>query len=171
MARRGRGKRGAMLSFEWTDESLVRALDNLPKETQEAVSKVVEDTTGRAFRIIKNRTPIDRGKAHRGWRQKVSGSTGKITNDVDYINVLEFGGYPVRRASAGASPGTLRRGRAVLGGLPPGPRTQRAPGGEPPMRSNVSKQAPRGMVRSTLQEIEAPFLFDLAENIDRALVA
>ena len=159
------------LTFEFEDEGLVEALREFEPRVQGAIEKTVRDTTERARNIAKFKTPVDSTKAINGWRIRFEGERGIFFNEVPYINVLEFGGYPVRRASAGASPGTLRRGAAVLGGLPPGPRTQRAPGGEPPMRSNVSKQAPRGMVRDTLIEIEAAFLFDLAENIDRALVA
>ncbi|HEU01433.1 hypothetical protein LCGC14_0273400 [marine sediment metagenome] len=162
-----------MLTFEFVDEGLAEALRDLPQNVAGAIEKTVRDTTARARNIAKFKTPVDSTKAINGWRIRFeeNGQRGVFFNEVPYINVLEFGGYPVRRASAGASPGTLRRGRAVLGGLPPGPRTQRAPGGEPPMRSNVSKQAPRGMVRFTLQEIEPAFLFDLSENIDQALVA
>lgn len=161
-----------MLEFEFVDEGLIEALEGLPTNAQRAVVETVRSTTQRGQQIVKFRTPVDSGKALNGWqvRYEDGGSRGVFFNDVAYINVLEFGGYPVRAATAGASPGTLRRGKAILGGLPPGPRTQRAPGGTPKMRSNVSKQAPRGMVRSTLEELEPQFIFDLNENLDRALV-
>ena len=139
--------------------------------TREAVIKTVKDTTLRGQQIVKFKTPVDTTKAINGWHTRFEngGERGLFVNEVAYINVLEFGGYPVRPISSGASPGTLIRGKAILGGLPPGPRTQRAPGGDPDMRSNVSKQAPRGMVRSTLAELQDQFIFDLGENLDRAL--
>ena len=37
------------------------------------------------------------------------------------------------------------------------------------MRSNVSKQAPRGMARRTMAEAEPVFMFDVAEAIDLAM--
>lgn len=167
----------ALLSFDWSDTSLVTALDNLPREAEAAVAQVVAVTTDRAFKMAKNRTPTDRGDARNGWRQSARGRNGRIFNNVAYINVLEFGPYPVTPASHTSRSG-LRRGRAVLGGLPPPDkrdaggrftgtaRTQKAPGGRPTMRSNVSKQAPRGMVRSTLEDIQPRFLADLTNAIN-----
>lgn len=159
------------LEFEFIDEGLVEALENLPRNAQEAVIKTVRDTTRRARNIVVFKTPVDRGTLINGWKVRLEngGERGVFFNDVPYANVAEFGGWPVRSLARAAGPGTLIRGNAVLGGLPPGPRTQRAPGGEPNMRSNVSKQAPQGMVRSTLIEIEPQFVFDLAENLDEAL--
>lgn len=167
---RGRRSRGALISFEWVSDTLTEAMEAIPQETEAAISQVVETTTDRAFRIVKNRTPVDSGEARRGWRQEMRGSTGFIVNNVDYINVLEFGPYPVTPASHTQRRG-LRRGRAVLGGAPPPrgrgtARTTRAPGGQPSMRSNVSKQAPKGMVRITLQEIEPRFVVDIADAIN-----
>ena len=160
------------LEFEFVDEGLVEALQNLPESTQRAIKDTVRATTLRGQQIVKFKTPVDSGKAINAWKTRFenNGERGVFFNDTPYINVIEFGGYPVRASSAGASLGTLRRGNAVLGGLPPGPRTQRAPGGQPQMRSNVSKQAPRGMVRSTLIELEPQFTFDLAEAIEREFV-
>ncbi len=39
------------------------------------------------------------------------------------------------------------------------------------MKNNVSKQAPTGMIRITLIEIEGRFLRDLDDAIDRGLAA
>lgn len=161
----------ALFDFKWTDTSLEKALEELPQRAATAVKKTIRETTQRAVKIAKFKTPVDSGAAIRGWKVSFEdgGLRGVFRNDVPYINVLEFGGYPVRKATAGASPGTLRRGGAILGGLPAGRRTQRAPGGAPPMRSNVTRQAPRGMVRVTLLEIEPQFVADLNESLDEAL--
>lgn len=168
----------ALLSFAWGENSLVPALVNLPPEAAAAVAAVIRTTTDRAFRIAKNKTPVDRGDARNGWRQVASGQKGRIFNNVPYINVLEFGGYPVTPASRTRRSG-LRRGKAILGGAPPpntrdssgrfqgGARTQKArSSGRAPMRSNVSKQAPVGMVRSTLEELRPRFLSDLTHAIN-----
>lgn len=167
------------IEFEFIDKGLAAALQNLPVNVQNAVVKTVAETTDRAREIVRFKTPVDSQKLFNGWRTRSEeqGLRGVFFNNVAYAAVLEFGGYPVRKRTATASPGTLIRGKAVLGGLPPGVRTQRATGffstlfGAQTMRSNVSKQAPQGMVRSTLIEIEPQFVFDLAENIDRSLVA
>jgi len=164
-------KSRALLSFEWGTDTLIPALENLPREAERAVAEVVAITTDRAYKMAKNRTPVDRGDARNGWRQSARGANGRIFNNVPYINVLEFGGYPVTPAAHTSRSG-LRRGRAVLGGLPPPSnltgtaRTAKAPGGRPSMRNNVSKQAPRGMVRSTLEDIQPRFLADLTNAIN-----
>lgn len=162
------------LEFEFQDEGLVEAIANLPKAAQEAVIETVKATTRRGEEIVKFKTPVDSGDAINGWQHRFEngGEVGILFNDVAYINVLEFGGYPVKpkwHARTNESSLGYLFGDALLGGYPPGPRTQRAPGGDPVMRSNVSKQAPSGMVRSTLEEIEKQFLFDLSENLDKAL--
>ncbi len=158
-----------LLDFEWTNLDLSDALEELPETARKAIAETIDDTTERAIKIVKFKTPVDSGRAISGWEKSTEdgGLKGVFSNDTPYINVLEFGGYPVRSAASGQ--GGFRRGNAVLGGLPPGPRTQRAPGGDPEMRDNVSKQAPRGMVRATLQEIEPQFVFDLNEALDEAL--
>jgi hypothetical protein len=155
--------------FSWTTDTLTDALKALPANARKAVRDTIKETTKRAVKIAKFRTPVDTGRAIEAWETKFEdgGLTGVVTNDAPYINVLEFGGYPVRKATAGAE--GFRRGNAILGGRPPGPRTQRAPGGDPEMRSNVSRQAPHGMVRSTLIAIAPQFEFDLNEALDKAL--
>jgi len=162
-----------LLSFSWSDTSLITAMENLPPEAEAAVARVVSDTTDRAYRKAINKTPVDRGDARRGWKREARGRNGRIYNNVEYINVLELGGYPVTPASHASRTGGFRRGKAILGGAPPPDkrdaggrftgtaRTQKAPGGEPKMRNNVSKQAPKGMVRDTLREIQPRFMADL----------
>lgn len=149
------------------------ALASAPRRVQEAVATVVQNTSNVAFNRIRSATPRDRGTAAAGWRRRVAGNTVFIENNVDHINVLEYGGYPVIPAwKKRRNPGGLKRGNAFLGGgYPAGPRTVRAPSGDPPMlqRSNVSRQAPRGMVRKTLADIQPQYIFDLSEAIDRAL--
>lgn len=186
-----------------------------PDAIRVGVQKVVDQTAAKLFKRVRLATPRDSGAAARGWVEIVEGrgekATVRLVNKVDYINVLEFGGYPVvslkkrsakkktkkkrpRRKSAkeldrarkskgtpkrkqGGSQkashtpvGAVVRGGARLGGgYPPGPRTQKDGGGDPPMLSNVSRQAPKGMVRKQLAAIRPEFLFDLEEAIDKIL--
>ena len=150
------------------------ALRKLPREVQEAIDKVVADTSEKLFNRIVTDTPRDRGQgggAVSRWTRTVQAAQALIKNDAPHINVLEFGGYPVRAIKGrtlASGVGGFQRGNAVLGGLSPGPRTQIAPGGSPTMISNVSRQAPQGMVRQNLERITAPFVFDLEEAIDKA---
>lgn len=157
-----------ILSFEWGTNTLARALEALPREAKKATERVVSDTTKRAFRIVRNKTPVDRGTLRDAWRLEISGVRGRFVNTAPHANVAEFGGWPVTALSRSkrVRPGAIVRGRAQLGGHKPGPRTRRAGGGQPTMRSNVSRQAPRGMVRLTLEEIKPQFLFDLEEALE-----
>ena len=130
--------------------------------------------------------------------KKTGRGTITISNDAPHINVLEFGGYPVvadrkkkaakkkkakkkkkKRPRIARAPGAKkrtnertgpgrRRGGARLGGFPPGPRTQVAPGGSPTMTSNVSRQAATGMVRQNLSRIQDRFVFLLEEAVEQA---
>lgn len=144
----------------------------------DAVRKVTKQHADRVYKNIKFSTPTDSGKARAGWKKKLSdrgraARTVAITNDVEYINVLEHGSYPVRAARNVTDPrGAIRRGAAYLGGhFPPGPRTVRAPGGQPKMLApgNVSRQAPHGMVRKALGDMQEAYVFDLERAIEEAL--
>lgn len=153
------------------DNPIGPALDRMPVKVQRAIEKVVSDTSALLEQRIKNDTPRDSGKAAAAWSREVQGSQAVLTNKSPYANVLEYGGYPVvpnshERTNA-TGPG-LVRGNATLGGYPPGPRTQVAPGGSPTLISNVSRQAPKGMVRQNLERIQDRFVFDLEEAIDTA---
>ena len=154
------------------DNPIGPALKKLPKEVQAAIEKVVKKTGDKLEQRIKDDTPRDRGQAGglvSKWKRSGTADEVVLTNTAPYANVIEFGGYPVRPARGSSAGGAgFKRGKAILGGLPPGPRTQTAPGGSPAMVSNVSRQAPSGMVRQNLERITAPFVFDLEEAIDEA---
>lgn len=158
-----------ILSFRWETDTLTPQLRALPKSVVKAVDEVVGKTQARVFGIVKFSTPVDTGDALRAWEMEtVHDGKGRVVNRTVYINVLEYGGYPVRRARGPLPPGAFQRGGAYLGGMPPGPRTMASPGGEPPTTSNVSKQAPSGMVRAAIGECEEQMVFDLEAAIERA---
>jgi hypothetical protein len=166
------------------DNPIGEELKKLPKKVQDAVKKVVRDTGKRVEKRIRLDTPRDRGTAAAGWKsteQRVPGGVEvTLTNKVPYINVLEFGGYPVKpkwhKRTNATGPG-IPRGDAILGGYPPGPRTQKGEdafvpdvleGVTPGMNDNVSRQAPSGMVRQNLIRIQPRFQFDLEEAVAEA---
>lgn len=203
-----------VLSVSFGDD-LSPTLLKAPDLLKAAIQAVVDDTSKKLFRRIRLATPRDRGTAAAGWNEETTGTgatAGKrLVNTVAYINVLEFGGYPVvalkkkkakkkkakkkatrksakdlapgkgkkKKAKQGGSKtakpkhtpsGAIIRGAARLGGgYPPGVRTQKDGGGDPSMLSNVSRQAPKGMVRKNLEAIRPEFFFELEEAIDRAL--
>ncbi len=127
----------------------------LKKEAQEAVEKAAKGM----LQEIVAATPSGKGKARSGWRlvRQSSGSNISIAikNSVKYINVLEYGGYPVRAISRSkAQRGAIVRGKGYVGGnFDPGPRTQPSSSTDPLMLkpSNVSSEAPKGMVRNTIK--------------------
>jgi len=161
--------RQRLIQFKWTRDTLTTTMKRLPASVRSAVNEVVDKTIDRVFAIVKFSTPTDTGAALAAWEIERSGAgSGRVVNRTAYINVLEFGGYPVRPARGPMPPGSFQRGNAYLGGLPPGPRTMASPGGEPTTTSNMSKQAPHGMVRKALGEVEEQFEFDLEEAVERA---
>lgn len=162
-----------LIRFEWRDNGLVALASGIPARLKDEARKVVAATTERMFQAAKHLTPVDSGRAMSRWRIEMQpdGKSGRIVNDTDYINVLEFGGYPVRALSrvSDKSRGFVR-GRALLGGqFQPGPRTAAFLGGSIPMANNVSRQATTGMVRTAVAQCADQFEFDLAEALDRAL--
>lgn len=153
---------------------LAAGFRRLPRKVEQAIEKVVDDTSKLLFDRIVTDTPRDRGTGGglvSRWTRTVVMGQAVIKNDAPHANVAEFGGWPVIPNSKGRPNATgpgLPRGGATLGGYPPGPRTQIAPGGSPVMISNVSRQAPEGMVRQNLERIEDRFVFDLEEAVDQA---
>ena len=171
-----------LLSFSIDVSDMKRALRTAPRAVRLGIKSAIKKTTMKAFRRTRSKTPTDRGIARGGWRFRFTnrGLTGEIFNDVDHINVLEYGGFPVRAASRvkRRSAGSFKRGNAILGGHKPGPRTQRARdvrGLEPPAEragkrshnSNVSKQAPSGMIRITFRDIQPEFARELENEINK----
>ncbi len=143
--------------FEWVTASLIDALSNLDEDASEAVVEVVKETTERAFQAARHASPIgDTDRLINSWRLtfEEGGLVGVITNNTPYANIAEYGGWPGARWRTGND-------------YAPGPRTARAPGGEPEMFNNVSKQAPRGMVRVTIEGMRDQFGFDLEERIEQ----
>lgn len=158
----------------------LRAFTRLERELPDAVAAGIQETGTLAQGRIRTNTPVDKGRARSSWRRRSldAGKVVEIFSNVPYINVLEFGGYPVRAASllSFQPPGSFRRGRAFLGGARPGPRTRRPasvsgldPTAQPfgrQINANVSTQAPRGIVRLVLRDIDRR---ELAPIIDRRL--
>lgn len=160
------------------DDDVTKFLQGAPTALTQAIDNVVRDTTRTVFFRIDRATPRDRGTAASGWTEVVEGQGVRarrtFVNQTPYINVLEFGGYPVvwERWQRNPVTSAIKRGQAWLGGgYPPGPRTQESLGDDPTMRNNVSRQAPRGMVRDQLAKAEPEFVFNLEEALDRVLAA
>mgnify|MGYP001303235154 CR=1 FL=1 len=59
----------------------------LEKEKDAFMTRVAEDIK----RVAVSNTPIDKGRARRGWQVTKTSKTRKITNRVPYIDLLEQG--------------------------------------------------------------------------------
>lgn len=69
-----------------------RGFGDFKGELKKAVSDEVKFLTDTYQQEVKKRTPIDTGRARRGWQKRTSAKSGEIRNQVPYIERLE-GGY------------------------------------------------------------------------------
>lgn len=60
---------------------------HLEKEKDAFMTRVAEDIK----QVAVNNTPIDKGKARRGWKMTQTRNTRSVTNRVPYIDLLERG--------------------------------------------------------------------------------
>lgn len=160
-----------------------KILRRVPGASDQAIRIAVARVGAIAFNRTRIRTPSASGRARAGWQMRSidGGKVVEIFNRVPYAGVLEFGGYPVRAARRARS-GGIPAGRALLGGLPPGIKTMRPIGGDfdekakpggAAFNSNVTRQAPQGMMRVSLKEVDerdfAPALEDALQSALRGL--
>lgn len=141
--------------------AILKRIERILDKEQRRVEKVFEKLGKEIFDNIRRRTPVWQsrdddweklrrergdtpGNAKRGWKRRRRKGTLKTQwtffNMVPYIRVLEYGGF-----------GDFKRFR-IWGDYAGSetPRTKPATGEG--QNSNVSKQAPMGMVRITLME-------------------
>lgn len=63
----------------------------LSKEYSRDIHKVENEVSKDILKSVKDLTPVDTGKARNGWEIEESQNGALITNDVDYIEYLEYG--------------------------------------------------------------------------------
>jgi len=66
--------------------------DNIVKEFEPLVKKELDFLQNTYQTEVKKRTPIDKGRARRGWNKRSQGKDRIVENKVPYIERLE-GGY------------------------------------------------------------------------------
>ena len=73
----------------------VKNLDTVLNSIKRQIGSVADRVANKILREAKIHTPIDKGRARRGWRLKKSTSTARkeirVTNRVPYIDLLERG--------------------------------------------------------------------------------
>lgn len=65
--------------------------DNIEKAIGPEVEKELQALADTLQSEIKSRTPIDKGRARRGWQQRSQSSSTSVENRVPYIERLEKG--------------------------------------------------------------------------------
>lgn len=64
-----------------------QVIKSLEREKDSVMTRVATDTLG----VARSKTPIDQGRARRGWRMEKSYRQISIVNRVPYIDQLELG--------------------------------------------------------------------------------
>lgn len=54
------------------------------------------------YNEIRRKTPVDTGKAQRGWKKSSTKTTHEISNSVDYVEVLDKGRHMTKRGIRGS---------------------------------------------------------------------
>lgn len=102
---------------------------DLKSKVMQLVDKRVNDAATSLFTKVQSKTPVDSGEARRSWAISKAGHAHyKVVNPTQYIKVLEYGLYP--------NPPKGGKGKTVNG---------------------FSTQAPRGMVRISIEEVKNEF--------------
>lgn len=85
-----------MLKVEFIGaQGVKRALDASLKSEIQLLSNEV-------YKEVRNRTPVDTGRAKKGWTQKTTDNTFVIENRVPYIGVLDKGRHMTNRGMRGS---------------------------------------------------------------------
>ena len=118
-----------LVRVEANTAAFQRQIDRVKHSVDDDLRRLMASSSKKLFTDIVEATPVDTGNAQAHWElNKVDKYEYEITNDVPYINVLEFGGY---------------RGK--------GPKTRHGVSGY--TVDYVSKQAPKGMVRRSIEKL------------------
>jgi hypothetical protein len=79
------------------------AVRTLEREKESMMARVAKDT----LEVVKQKTPIDKGQARRGWRLENAYQQKRIVNRVPYIVALEEG-HSKKQAPKGIIGPTIR---------------------------------------------------------------
>jgi len=60
-------------------------------DLDKTVSRIVREVTNDLYNELRSKTPIDTGKARRGWKVSNGSQKSTINNRVEYISALEDG--------------------------------------------------------------------------------
>ena len=134
------------VTFEINSQAFVRAIYAFLTATNQDTERWIETLTQRLRIRIMGYTPVDTGRLRNSWRsRKVHATEGRVSTDVEYAPVVEYGGYK------GVGPRTVQAGPFAFGmDLVAGPGI-------------YSTQAPGGMVRKAMAEEGKAMLAALAK--------
>jgi hypothetical protein len=60
-------------------------------DLDKTVGRIIREISNDLTKELRSRTPIDTGKARRGWREHISRRKATVKNKVEYISALEDG--------------------------------------------------------------------------------
>lgn len=69
----------------------LQGFDQANQELDRIITRFVADASSTLTNNLRSRTPIDTGRARRGWTNRASGRTASVENRVPYIDYLEQG--------------------------------------------------------------------------------
>lgn len=123
----------------WNDGAYFASVRRRIEATERNVQQVVAETAAEAFSGIVEKTPVDTGRARASWQlQPIDRFSWRIVSEsTSYIHILEYGFFK------GVGPKTVQTGEGIF-----------------------SSQAPAGMVRITIMELEKEFQRDLANAVE-----
>lgn len=77
-------------------------ISSLKKEITDALRSEVQALGKAVYQEVKQRTPVDTGRAKAGWRKSQVDNNFTISNAVPYIEVLDKGRHMTRRGMRGS---------------------------------------------------------------------
>lgn len=75
---------------------------SLQKELETATRSEIAWFADDLFNEVRRKTPVDTGRAKRGWKKSSTVTTHEISNSVDYVEVLDKGRHMTKRGMRGS---------------------------------------------------------------------
>jgi len=77
-------------------------LSNLKQSLDRELGSTVKRLATALYKEVRDRTPVDTGRARRGWQQTVAQDRFTISNNVPYVPVLDKGRHMTPRGMRGS---------------------------------------------------------------------
>lgn len=81
----------------------ITGLDRVRSNVNRTLGSEVRRLSDAVFKEVRANTPVDTGRARKGWRRQVSDRSFEITNAVPYVPVLDQGRHMTSRGMRGSN--------------------------------------------------------------------